>query len=152
MVDKSGEQTQWLILWLHGREYGLPIRDVAEVLRMVAVTPMPEAPAWLCGVINLRGRIIPVIDLRRRLGLPPNPPGLNTPIIVVEVADRAFGLVADAAIEVLTLPLAALTSPDRVTGPGHAIVRLAHIDGRVILGLDLEKLCCDAEGLPQFPI
>ena len=71
---------------------------------MVAIAPVPEAPSWLPGVINLRGKVIPVIDLRVRLGLASKPVGINTPIIVAEHEGQMVGLIADSVTELLTVP------------------------------------------------
>jgi len=73
-----------VVFRLDAGEYALPVANVGEVLRMVAITPVPEAPEWLPGVINLRGRVIPVIDLRRKLHLPEAKVGVKAPIIVAE--------------------------------------------------------------------
>ena len=140
MSDPTSALTQWLIFRLQAHDYALPIGDVAEVLRMVALTPVPEAPAWLAGTANLRGRAIPVIDLRRRLGLPPEAPGLSTPIIVTHAAGRPVGLIADSVSEVITLAADAIDPPDALAGPGRAISGLAHAGERLILVLNLPRL------------
>jgi purine-binding chemotaxis protein CheW len=130
-----------LVFTVGGHEHALPVEDVIEVVRLVAVTPLPEAPAWVAGVINMRGRIIPVIDLRTRLGLPPREPDLSTPIIVVGGSEAAAGLVADAAVEVLALPSAVVESPQRVPTPVPAVSGVARHGDRLILLLDSKRLC-----------
>jgi purine-binding chemotaxis protein CheW len=127
---------------MDGREHALPVEDVVEVLRMVAATPLPEAPPWVCGVINLRGRVIPLIDLRSRLGAPRREPDLSTPIIAVQANDVAAGLVVDEVVEVLALPREAVDSPDRVTAaaPASALSGVARRGDRLILVLDPQRL------------
>src|SRR5262249_18747318 len=71
-----------VVFALADRDSPLPTEDTAEILQMVLVTPVPEVPHWVAGVINLRGRVIPVIDLRTRLGIEPKAPELNTPILI----------------------------------------------------------------------
>src|SRR5205809_5151739 len=78
----SAAATQLVVFRIEKSEYALPVGNVGEILRMVAIAPVPEAPSWLPGVINLRGKVIPVIDLRVRLGLASKPVGINTPIVV----------------------------------------------------------------------
>jgi purine-binding chemotaxis protein CheW len=137
---------QWLVFRLQGHDYALSIGEVIEVLRMVALTPMPESPAWLAGVVNLRGRIIPVIDLRRRLGLPSEAPGLSTPIIVTQTGGRPVGLIADSVSEVLALSADTMEQPDALTGNSRAVAAMARAGERLILALDLPWLVA---GLPD---
>ncbi|MGQ0601620.1 MAG: chemotaxis protein CheW [Anaerolineales bacterium] len=139
---------QWVVFRVVSREYALRLEHVAEVLRMVALTPTPEAPAWLSGLINLRGRVIPVIDVRTRLGHPPQTLGLNTPIVVVKTDDqREVGLIADEVVELLTLPAEVVTRPDAMLGAAHPVSATLHIEGRLIVALDLERLCAGSENL-----
>src|SRR5437660_1615747 len=83
MSDTIDGLRQFVVFRLHAREYALPVGQVVEVLHMVAMTPLPEAPAWLPGLIDLRGQVIPILDLRTRLGLRPQAPDLDTAIVVV---------------------------------------------------------------------
>jgi purine-binding chemotaxis protein CheW len=140
MPEETWTLTQLLVFRLQAREYALPIELVSEVLRMVAITPVPDAPAWLPGVINLRGRVVLVMDLRARLGLPPLTPSLNTPIIVAEADGRMVGLLADAVIEVLTLPDEAIEPPAALAGSAHPISAIARAGDRLILIFDLSRL------------
>jgi purine-binding chemotaxis protein CheW len=142
-----------VVFELDGREFALPLREVAEILRMVAITPVPEVPRWVVGVINLRGRVIPVIDLRRRLGIEPAEPGLNTPILVVEQGARKLGLIADAVRDVLALPDEALEAPDGADADDtpHADVTsaIARIGERLVVVLDLDRVTADAAPLAE---
>lgn len=145
--SNQAQPVQWLAFRLEGGEYALDIRDVIEVLSMVALAPMPQTQPWLAGMLNLRGHVMPVIDLRRRLGLAPRPYDLDTPIIVVRQADRPVGLIVDEATEVLTLPAQALTSPDALAGREHPISAVARLDDRLIMLLDLERICATTAGV-----
>ncbi|HEV3465113.1 MAG TPA: chemotaxis protein CheW, partial [Actinomycetota bacterium] len=113
-----------ILLRVEEREYALPLGCVVEVVRMAALTPAPGAPGHVLGLLDLRGRVVPVMDLRARLGLPPATPGLSTPICVVEAGGRAFGLVADAVTNVhpLLAPverLEVMARPRLAPRPGH---------------------------------
>jgi purine-binding chemotaxis protein CheW len=130
-----------LVFRVEGREHALPVKDVVEVLRMVAATPLPEAPPWVGGVINFRGRVIPLIDVRSRLGAPRREPDLSTPIIVVETNEVAAGLVVDEVVEVLALRSEAVDPPGRVTASAPAVAGVARQGDRLILVLDGERLC-----------
>lgn len=126
-----------------GREsYAVPIGMVREIVRAVEITPVPDAPAHVEGVVNLRGRIIPVIDLRKRFHESQIVAGKKNRILVVEIGGRAAGLLVDAASEVLKMPRSSIEPPpdvlqedglDYVTGLGKR-------DGRLIVMVDLEKL------------
>lgn len=148
MQSNRAQPIQWLTFRLEGGEYALDIRDVIEVLSMVALAPMPQAQPWLAGMLNLRGRVMPVLDLRRRLDLAPRPYGLDTPIIVVRQADRPVGLIVDEAVEVLTLPDQALTGPDALAGADHPVSAVARLDDRLIMLLDLDRICAGAPVAP----
>lgn len=139
------EATQLVVFRIEKSEYALRVGNVGEILRMVAIAPVPEAPEWLPGVINLRGRVIPVIDLRTRLGLPRVDAGLNTPIIVAETEGQMVGLVADSVTELLTVPLDAVEPPDPRVGSASAVEAVARAGERLILIFDLERVCAGSQ-------
>jgi len=141
MQADQSHWVQWLSFRLHGGEYALPVRDVVEVVSMVALAHMPESPAWLAGMVNLRGRVAPVIDLRLRLGFPARSITLDTPVIVVQSGARPVGLIVDEVTEVLTLPVQALTAPDDLAGKGHPVMVVARTADRLIMLLDLTRIC-----------
>src|SRR5512140_873748 len=85
-------------------EFGVDILKVQEINRMVEVTRVPNAPEYVDGVINLRGKVIPIIDLRRRFGMERKGKDKNTRIIVVELSGKILGFVVDAVSEVLRIP------------------------------------------------
>jgi purine-binding chemotaxis protein CheW len=143
----SSEATQLVVFKVDKSEYALPVGNVGEILRMVAISPVPEAPAWLPGVINLRGRVIPVIDLRIRLGLPAVPVGVNTPILVTESEGHTVGLVADAVTELLTVPHDAIEPPDELAAHGNTVESVARAGDRLLLIFDLERVCAGSEKL-----
>ncbi len=145
MQSIQSRRVQWLTFRLHGGEYALTVGDVVEVLSMVALAHMPEAQPWLAGMLNLRGRMAPVIDLRLRLGLPARPIGLDTPVLVVQWAGRPVGLIVDEVTEVLTLPADALSEPDQLAGAAHPVVCVARSGDRMILLLDLKRICEPAQ-------
>lgn len=138
--DSGRESAVLLVFRIAGREHALPVEDVVEVVRMVAATRLPEAPPWVVGVINFRGRVIPLIEVRGRIGEPSREPDLSTPIIVVQSSEVAAGLVVDEVLEVLTVPRAALDMPRRVDAPANAVSGVVRVDDRLILVLDWERL------------
>ncbi|MBX5464907.1 MAG: chemotaxis protein CheW [Clostridia bacterium] len=152
-LDGSGHSTaeeaaaeQVVVLELDGQAYGAAIGSVREVLAFQPVTRVPQAPAFVLGVINLRGRIIPVIDLRRRLGLPAAEPGPLSRIVVVEDGEELVGMLVDGVSEVLDVPLALVEPPgELVRGEGVSFLRgVARLEERLVILLALERVL-DAE-------
>jgi purine-binding chemotaxis protein CheW len=92
-----------LVFELDEHRFGVPAADVQEIVRAVAVAPLPRAPAFVEGVINLRGRAVPVLDLRRRFGLPSRQPVTTDHLVIARAAGRAVALRVDRAIELRLL-------------------------------------------------
>ena len=137
------EDARFVVFTLGGYEYGLPADNVNEVIRFVAVTPVPESPSWVLGVIDLRGRTIPVVDGRRRLGLPDREDWLAAAIVIVESGGVVSGLVVDAAVDMTTVGVETLESPPdvpsvpAVTAASRVAVSVvARVGERLILVLD----------------
>jgi len=122
-------------------EFALDVLSVQEINRMVEVTRVPKAPYFVEGVINLRGRIIPVLDLRRRFGLPPADQTDNSRIMVVLVRQRMVGLIVDEVIEVLRLQKSSIEPPPSVNTAGAEFTQgVGRIDNRLLIVLDLNRL------------
>jgi purine-binding chemotaxis protein CheW len=145
----AGSQ-QVLTFKLAGEEYGVGILKVQEIRGWSAVTAIPHAPAWVLGVIDLRGVVVPVIDLRRRFELDPAQFGPATVVIVIRVADggeeRTIGLVVDAVSEVYDIDASAYRAlPDLGSTAASEVVHgLAQADGKTIILLDAERLAAGA--------
>jgi purine-binding chemotaxis protein CheW len=141
----TGSQ-QFLTFKLAGEEYGVGILKVQEIRGWAAVTAIPHAPAWVLGVIDLRGVVVPVIDLRRRFDLDPAQFGPATVVIVIRVVsggeERTLGLVVDAVSEVYDIDESAYRAlPDLGSMAASEVVHgLAHTDGKTIILLDAEQL------------
>lgn len=95
MVD---ERPETLIFEVDGRRYGLPVGEVVELVRAVAAVTLPMAPGWVEGVVNVRGRVVPVIDLRARLGLPGKPIALSDQLVVARGREFPVALRIDRAL------------------------------------------------------
>lgn len=98
-----GSEKQLIIFSLGKGNYGIPIENVFEIRKMEEITVVPKAPKFIEGVINLRGNVIPVIDLRKRFGMERADVTKKTKSIIVEVKKRQFGLIVDSVAEVITL-------------------------------------------------
>jgi purine-binding chemotaxis protein CheW len=148
---------QFVTFRLGEEQFGVPIGAAQEIVRLSEVTPVPEAPWFVEGVINLRGRIIPVIDLGRRLRLPDRPRTRKTRILIVEMDRRQVGLIVDAASEVLRLPPNAVEPPPpMISGIGvEYITGVGKLGDQLLVLLDLAKVLhpedlrrAEAAGLP----
>jgi purine-binding chemotaxis protein CheW len=137
-----------------GRAYALDVSQLREVVRWQPVTPLPSAPALIEGVIDLRGTIIPVVDLGRALGLAPVQPSLRARIAVAEVEGLVLGLAVDAAVEVVPVEVERLEDPPALaTQTGYevarAIVRRPQADPILVLSLEQLLETVYRSALPQ---
>lgn len=126
-----------------GREtYGVPITSLHEIVRVPEITAVPDAPAYMEGVINLRGKIVSVIDLRKRLGEKKISSSRSNRILVVEHKGRLSGLIVDSASEVLKIPAADVeTSPTSFDeSRSNCVTGLGKYGGRLIVLLDMTRL------------
>lgn len=139
----AAEATEHLAtFFLDREEYGVDVRQVQEIRRVTEITSVPRAPDFIRGVINLRGRILPVLDLRRKLGLGEVEAGRNTRIVVVRVNERLLGLLVDGASQVLKVGVSRIEPPpaEVVEKGGDYIRGVAKLDDRLIILVDLERL------------
>ena len=140
------DDLQVVCLQLGSERYGLDIARVYEIIRHQPITAVPSAPPFVEGVINLRGRIVPIVDLRARFGLGRTDATKATRIMVVD-AGVMVGLVVDGVSEVLMVPAGAIEpTPALATGHDAAYLRgIARIDERLVLLLDLTRLFASDE-------
>jgi purine-binding chemotaxis protein CheW len=130
-----------------GREtYGVPIQSLHEIVRVPEITAVPDAPDYLEGVINLRGRIVSVMDLRKRFGNPRAETRRQNRILVVEHKGRLAGLIVDSASEVLKVPVEDVDPPPAVFQEGglNCVTGLGKVKGRLVVLLDMDKLLSPA--------
>jgi purine-binding chemotaxis protein CheW len=141
------ETIQVVSFKLGSEEYGVDIAQVQEINRMVAVTHVPRAPQFMEGVINLRGQLIPIIDLRARFGMPRAEHTKNTRIVVTEIGAKRVGMVVDSVSEVLRLPVEHIEpAPEMITGVETEYIRgVGKIEDRLIILLDLARIISGAE-------
>ena len=126
-----------------GREtFGLPISIVREIVRVPEITAVPNAPDYIEGVINLRGRIIPVVDLRKRFGEKSFEANKKNRIVVVELESRLVGLIVNSASEVLRISPSEIDEPHNVFREGELnyITGIGKLNGRLVILLDLNKV------------
>ena len=155
-VDASGPARKVLSFGLGKEEYGLDILAVREIIGLIDITPLPRTPTYVKGVINLRGKIIPVIELRTRFGMPSVDYTEETCIIVVDVPaeassgtggegegeSRLMGVVVDTVREVLDIPMAAIEPPPEFGCriPMDYITGIGKVKDKVVVMLDTTKV------------
>ena len=135
-------ENQLVVFDLANEQYGVDIAAVEGIIKMQAITVVPRAPEFVEGVTNLRGKVLPVIDLRRRFGLPRGAGGKDMRIVVVEMGGVTVGIVVDGVSEVLRVSTEAIEPPSPiVTTVDSAFIRgIAKISDRLVILLDLGKV------------
>jgi purine-binding chemotaxis protein CheW len=142
-TKKDGSELLQLVSFVIGsEEFGVDILYVQEINRMLQITQVPNAPEFVSGIINLRGRVIPVIDLRCRLGLPPKEHDNNTRIIVIEVNGKTIGFIVDAVKEVIRIPQNITEAPPEIVSGINSdfIKAVGKLDDKLLILLDLNKV------------
>ena len=132
-----------LVAFQLGEEtYGVDISQVEEIIRLQPITKVPGAPDFVEGVINLRGRVIPVIDLRKRFHLPPREETKNTRIVVVEVPPNTVGMIVDAVDEVLRISEEKIEAPSLIISSidTEYIKGVGKLENKLLILLDLSKV------------
>ena len=138
----SHDELQLVSFNIGTEEFGVDILKVQEINRMVEITRVPQAPHYVEGVINLRGKVIPIVDLRKRFSLELKEHDKNTRIVVVDVDGTVMGMVVDSVSEVLRLPANTIVPPPEiVTGINSEYIKgVAKLDDRLLIFLDLSKV------------
>jgi len=135
-------EVKLVVFKLADEEFGAPINQVYEILRLVEITRVPRAPRFIEGVINLRGKVIPVLDLRRRFELPMTTPPEQQRIMEVEVEGQIIGMIVDAVTEVISLPVDAIEPPPPMIADiaGDYLTGVGKLPGRIIIMLNFDKI------------
>lgn len=128
-------------------EFGVNILKVQEIIRSVSITRVPKSPDYVAGVINLRGKIVPVIDLRKRFSLLPKEADKDTRIIVVELDGKVVGFLVDKVKEVLRVENEIIEPPPDLTTDinTHYITGVAKLPDRLLILLDLDRVLTASE-------
>ncbi len=134
--------SQYLTFTLGHEEYGVEILKVQEIKGCLAITPIPNTPAHIKGVMNLRGTIIPVVDLRQKFGLQAGEANAFTVIIVVKVGPKVMGLIVDGVSDVLNIPIADIqATPDfGAQVDARFISGMAKAGERLVVLLDIDRV------------
>jgi purine-binding chemotaxis protein CheW len=138
----QNELLQLVSFTLGDEEFGVDILKVQEINRMVAITRVPNTAEYVEGVINLRGKVIPIIDMRKRFGIKPKEDDKNTRIVVIELSGKVVGFVVDSVSEVLRIPRSITEPPPPIIAGIEAdyITAVGKLEDRLLILLDLEKV------------
>jgi purine-binding chemotaxis protein CheW len=145
--DGNDQVLQWVTFQLEDETYGINVMQVREVLRYSEIAPVPGAPDYVLGIINLRGNVVTVIDTRSRFGLMPGEITDNTRIVIIEAEKQVIGILVDSVAEVVYLRSSEIDSTPSVGTEESAkfIQGVSNRDGELLILVDLNKLLSDEE-------
>lgn len=142
MAEEMVQDVKVIVFQLKNEEYAVPVTQVGSIEKMEHITRVPNTESFIKGVINMRGVVTPIVDLRSRLGLEETPVDENTRIIIVDLDDTSMGLIVDAANDVVDIPVDKIEEAPQVIGA----INVDYIDGvvkledRLVILLDLRKV------------
>jgi len=144
---QDAELMQLVTFSIGEEEFGVDILKVQEIIRMMGITKVPKAPNFVEGVINLRGNVIPIVDLRKRFGLDAREHDKHTRIIVIEINSTIVGFIVDAVSEVLRIPAGTVEPPPPVVAgfDSEYISGVGKLEDRLLILLDLNRLLSSEE-------
>lgn len=141
------ENLRWVTFRLENEKYGINVMQVQEVLRVTEIAPVPGAPSYVLGIINLRGNVVTVIDTRSRFGLSSAEMDDSTRIVIIEAEEQVVGILVDSVAEVVDLKASDIeTAPNVGTDENAKFIQgVASHDGELLILVDLNKLLSDDE-------
>ncbi|RUO67184.1 chemotaxis protein CheW [Idiomarina ramblicola] len=146
-VDSNDEVLQWVTFQLEQETYGINVMQVQEVLRYSEIAPVPGAPSYVLGIINLRGNVVTVIDTRLRFGLQTTEVTDNSRIVIIESEQQVIGILVDSVAEVVYLKTSEIDSAPNVGTDESArfIQGVSNRDDELLILVDLDKMLTDEE-------
>lgn len=148
MAEQKPKEYQLVVFTIGDEEFGVDISQVREIVRLVQITYLPKAPVFIEGVVNLRGQVLAVIDLSKRLGVGSRERGETTRIIVVEVGENTVGMIVDSVSEVLRLSSDCVEEVPSLVDtevPEHYIKGVGKLKDRLLVLLDLNRILTPEE-------
>jgi len=141
------EALRWVTFRLENEKYGINVMQVQEVLRITEIAPVPGAPSYVLGIINLRGNVVTVIDTRSRFGLTSVETDDSSRVVIIESEEQVVGILVDSVAEVVDLqPSEIETAPNVGTEESAKFIQgVASHDGELLILVDLNKLLSDEE-------
>ncbi len=155
-MPANGQTTEkHLVLFtIAGEKYAVDINSVYEIIRPQPVTRVPKAPFFVEGIINLRGKVVPVVDMRKRFGLANTEQTKDSRIMVVDSNGESVGIIVDAVTEVLRIPADSIEPPSNIiiSTASDYMLGIAKRNGDMIVLLDLNKVLSKEQALAPFPV
>ena len=147
VIDTSRSEQQLVVFDLDSEAYGVDIGAVREIIRLQEITRVPRTPDFVEGVINLRGKVIPVVDLRKRFMLSVAEQNDDNRIVVIDIGGQDIGVVVDAVTEVLRILSESVEPPSSVitTADSDYLMGICKLESRMIILLDLERVLSEEE-------
>jgi purine-binding chemotaxis protein CheW len=153
--DASSEIIQLVSFELAQEEYGIEVLKVREIIRTVSITHMPNSPAHIEGIINLRGKIIPIVSLRRKFGLEESDSDTRTRIVVMDVNGALMGFIVDSVSEVIRISSSEIQPPPPMVSGGidrEYLTGVINQADRLLILLDLEKLFAQDDNMLMLAV
>lgn len=140
-VKATSDTRRYLEFYLGGESYAVELLKVKEVITPPDMTPIPKSPAYVCGLMNLRGLVLTVIDLRKKLGITPEKDASQNAVIIFDLGERMVGVVVDSIQKVLNLPESAIKDiPDAEGQSKEHLLGILQNDSRLIMWIDPQAL------------
>ena len=142
MTKKNQQEMKVIVFELMNKEYAIEVNVVQSIERLVSITRIPNTPKYVKGVINLRGVVTPIVDLRQRFGIGKKRADEQTRIIIVSLEEYDVGLIVDAANDVLDIPIESIEAQPEVVGTVESefISGVVKLDKRILVMLDLNRV------------
>ena len=138
----DNELLQLVSFKLGNEEFGIEIAKVQEINRITSLTQLPNSPSYIEGIVNLRGKLVPIVNLRKKFGMTQKDASDKSRIIVVNVADKTLGFIVDEVTEVLRIPIKITEAPPEVLNGSKTdfITAVGKLNNKLIILLDVEKI------------
>ena len=152
IIAEGVETDQYLVFIIQSQEFGFQAMRVQEISQVLAVTQVPNAPPYIDGIMNLRGRIATVVNFRKKFGFGPKEHDEDTRVIVVELGDSPIGIIVDSVEEVIKIPDESVQKLPESTGSGGAreyMTGIGVMENRLVILLDVEKVLTGTEMLEE---
>lgn len=146
-LEEKGSLQQYVTFLIGGETYGVEVLQVQEIIGMTPITFVPNAMNFMKGVINLRGTVVPVIDMRLKLNLDERQYDVSTVIIVVEVKERMIGIIVDSVSDVVSLPVNSIQDTPHFTSKIETdfVKGIGQLDENLVIILDVGRILTNAE-------
>lgn len=146
-VVQDDQLLRWVTFQLDGETYGVNVTQVREVLRVTEIAPVPGAPDYVMGIINLRGNVVTVVDTRKRFGLMSTEPTDSSRIVIIEVGGQEIGMMVDSVAEVVDLPVSSIESAPNIGNDDSSrfIQGVTSIEGKLLILVDVIKFLGDED-------